>query len=159
MSEQPFLSVIIPSYNENKNLKRGVLNQVADYLKKQKYSGEVVLSDDGSTDGTQELLKKFAEDNKGFRLLSNVHAGKGPTVKAGMLAIPPQLPNGSCPPPLTPPLRSCTTVMDGNCLRLASTADICSLADAEDIPWRSRIPGRWPPCTSICCRNEGTCNY
>ena len=81
-----FLSVIIPSFNEKKNLKRGVLESVRDYLSKQNYSWEVILSDDQSTDGTTELLKKFVQDNKGFHVLENRHGGKGPTVSKGILA-------------------------------------------------------------------------
>lgn len=83
---KPFLSVVIPSYNELQNLKRGVLNQVVEYLKAQEYSWEVVLSDDGSTDGTLEALKDFAKKHPGVRVLDNPHAGKGPTVQSGMLS-------------------------------------------------------------------------
>ncbi len=81
-----FLSVIIPSYNEKKNFGRGVLDKVDDYLKKQKYNYEVILSDDGSTDGTLEILEKFAQKHENFKVLANQHAGKGPTVTAGMMA-------------------------------------------------------------------------
>lgn len=80
------LSVIIPSYNEKANLDRNVLSQVIEYLKKQDYSWEVILSDDGSTDGTTEALAEFATKHKQVRLLKNIHAGKGPTVQSGMLA-------------------------------------------------------------------------
>jgi glycosyltransferase involved in cell wall biosynthesis len=82
----PFLSVVIPSYNEKSNLDRQVLAEVADYLNKQAYSWEVILSDDGSTDGTVEALQSFAQSHPGFRVMANQHAGKGPTVKKGMLA-------------------------------------------------------------------------
>jgi dolichyl-phosphate beta-glucosyltransferase len=84
-NKPPFLSVVIPSYNEKKNLRRGVLEQVVKYLDKQKYTYEVILSDDGSTDGTTAALEKFASKNKHFRVLANEHAGKGQTVTAGML--------------------------------------------------------------------------
>lgn len=83
---QPYLSVIIPSYNELKNIKRGVLNEVSEYLNKQKFTWEVLLSDDGSTDGTVDALQTFAKSHPGFRVLENVHAGKGPTVQSGILA-------------------------------------------------------------------------
>jgi len=82
---QPYLSVVIPSYNEMKNIKRNVLDEVVDYLKQQDYSWEVLLSDDGSTDGTTEELKKFADKHKNVEVVENIHAGKGPTVQSGML--------------------------------------------------------------------------
>ncbi len=81
-----FLSVVIPAYNEEKNLKLGVLEKVANYLKKQRYSWEVILVDDGSTDSTAAILESFASKNKGFRVLKEPHRGKGGTVIAGMLA-------------------------------------------------------------------------
>lgn len=82
----PFLSVIIPSYNETKSIRRGVLNEVYDFLKQQEFSFEIVLSDDGSTDGTIDELRKFSEKRPEVRLIENHHAGKGPTVASGMLA-------------------------------------------------------------------------
>jgi dolichyl-phosphate beta-glucosyltransferase len=85
MPGTPFLSVVIPSYNELKNLNDGVLDQVVEYLSKQSYEWEVVLTDDGSTDGTVDALREFAQKNPSVRVKENVHAGKGPTVKAGML--------------------------------------------------------------------------
>lgn len=86
MSTAPHLSVIIPSYNELSNIKRGVLTEVFEYLKKQSYTWEVILSDDGSTDGTTKYLDEIAEKNSHVYVVKNIHAGKAPTVKSGMLA-------------------------------------------------------------------------
>lgn len=82
----PFLSVVIPSYNERKNIKRDVLQEVYDYLQQQSYTWEIILSDDGSTDGTLDYLHEFAHRHTHVSVLENIHAGKGPTVTAGMLA-------------------------------------------------------------------------
>lgn len=82
----PFLSVILPSYNERRNLQRGVLREVYDFLQDYEKNWELILSDDGSEDGTLDELKKFATIDKRIQVLSNPHRGKGPTVKAGMLA-------------------------------------------------------------------------
>lgn len=68
------------------NLKKNVLSEVVGYLKKQDYTWEIILTDDGSEDGTLNELKKFAKKHSSVKVLENVHAGKGPTVKAGMLA-------------------------------------------------------------------------
>lgn len=86
MAKAPYLSVIIPSYNELQSLKKGVLVQVLSYLQQQKYTWEIILSDDGSTDGTLEKLQAFAEKHSGVKVLADIHAGKGPTVKTGMLS-------------------------------------------------------------------------
>lgn len=87
----PYLSIVIPSYNELKNIQRGVLDNVAEFLKTYPKEWEVIFSDDGSTDGTIEEIEKFIDKNQKklhgeLRLLKNIHAGKGPTVQAGMLA-------------------------------------------------------------------------
>ncbi len=83
---QPFLSVVIPSYREEKNFSRGVLDTVLKYLQKQDYTWEIVLTDDGSTDKTVELLQNFAKKDQRIRVVENPHRGKGPTVSSGMLS-------------------------------------------------------------------------
>lgn len=79
------LSVVIPSFNEKENIKKGVLNQVSDFLSKQKYSYEVIIVDDGSTDGTVDLVQEFIAGNKNFRLIKNTHGGKAIAVMTGLL--------------------------------------------------------------------------
>ncbi len=85
-SAQPYLSVVVPAYNEMKNLKAGALNEVITYLENKDLSWELVLSDDGSDDGTTEKLAKFADDHPQVKLVENPHRGKAPTVSSGMLA-------------------------------------------------------------------------
>lgn len=80
------LSVIIPAFNEKENLSKGVLNNVRDYLANQKYPYEVIIVDDGSTDGTVELTEKFVTNNKNFRLIKNMHGGKAIAVMTGLLS-------------------------------------------------------------------------
>jgi len=80
-----YLSVIIPAFKEEKNIKSGVLEKVWNYLKKQNYPWEILIVDDGSPDETAELAGDFADKHKGFRVLKEPHRGKGGTVIAGML--------------------------------------------------------------------------
>jgi glycosyltransferase involved in cell wall biosynthesis len=82
----PYLSVIVPAYNEETNYSRGVLDNIFAYLSKQPYTWEIILSDDGSTDTTPELLQKFADTHLGARVVRNHHRGKAATVASGMLA-------------------------------------------------------------------------
>jgi dolichyl-phosphate beta-glucosyltransferase len=85
--EKIYLSIIIPSYNEEANLKRGVLREVYDYLKSKDIGWEVVISDDGSTDESREIVKKQIETFKGFRLLENPHGGKPSALLFGIKSV------------------------------------------------------------------------
>lgn len=81
-----FLSVIVPCYNESENLRRGVLEEIHEYLSEQSYSYEVLISDDGSTDDSRELVLQHCADKPGFRLLCNQHGGKPMAVWQGIRA-------------------------------------------------------------------------
>lgn len=81
-----YLSVIIPAYNEETNIRLGALDKVSRYLDHQPYSWEVVIVNDGSTDGTLPLVEEFVASNKGFRYINNSHQGKAATVVAGVLS-------------------------------------------------------------------------
>ena len=80
---KPYLSVVIPAYNEEINLKRGVLNSVYDYLKKKDFLWEVIVLDDGSSDKTVPMVEQFVKKHKNFFLKKEPHRGKGGTLIAG----------------------------------------------------------------------------
>ena len=80
------LTIVVPNYNEKENLERGVLDQMNTYLKGVKYSWEVIISDDGATDGSREMAEEFAKKHSGFRVLVNKHGGKAAAVWSGIKA-------------------------------------------------------------------------
>lgn len=80
-----FLSVVIPSYDEMANLQKGVLDKIEHFLSKKKFPYEVIIVDDGSTDGSVELVKQFVREDSNFRLIENSHLGKGGAVTSGIL--------------------------------------------------------------------------
>lgn len=80
------LSVVIPSYNEAKNLKKGVLDEVGNYLEKSKIDYEMIVVDDGSTDNSVQLIKNYISKNNNSKLIQNKHGGKAIAVMAGMEA-------------------------------------------------------------------------
>lgn len=86
MAKPVFLSVVIPAYNESENLKRGALEEALAYLKEQSYSWELILSDDGSSDGSIKQLRQFTKKDARIKLLENEHMGKAGAVSRGMLA-------------------------------------------------------------------------
>lgn len=79
------ISIVIPSYNEEKNLNRKVLDNIGKYLKYKKFNAEVIIVDDGSSDGSVELIKKYIHQNKDFKLIQNTHGGKANAVITGMM--------------------------------------------------------------------------
>jgi glycosyltransferase involved in cell wall biosynthesis len=62
------LSVVIPVYNEETNIKI-LIPQVKSVLDKIKKTYEIILVDDGSSDGTFKTLKKLAEQDPNIKLV------------------------------------------------------------------------------------------
>lgn len=82
---RPFrLSVVIPSYNEEQNIKRGVLKDLYTYLRKQNYKFEVILVNDGSTDKTEQLMQKFSHKHPYVKLITIAHGGKLAAIREGI---------------------------------------------------------------------------
>jgi dolichyl-phosphate beta-glucosyltransferase len=84
IKSKPFLSIIIPCYNEKENLQRGVLEEVYQFLLQEKFSWEVIISDDGSTDESRDLIKKVIGNEKNVFLLTNKHGGKPAAIWSGI---------------------------------------------------------------------------
>lgn len=79
----PFLSVIIPAYNEENRLPR-TLEQVSTFLKNQSYQAEVLVVENGSTDSTLAAARAFAEHYPNLRIYQEPHSGKGLAVRRGV---------------------------------------------------------------------------
>jgi len=84
--EKLYLSVIIPCYNEEENLKRDVLSEVRKFMLKKDFDWEVIISDDGSTDKSKELVESQIIGWKNFRHLKNPHGGKPSALWYGIKA-------------------------------------------------------------------------
>lgn len=83
--EQPFLSLVIPAYNEEQRLP-GTLKQVFAFLQAQPYTFEVVIVENGSQDRTLQVAQEYASRYPQLRVMSEPRRGKGGAVRAGMLA-------------------------------------------------------------------------
>jgi glycosyltransferase involved in cell wall biosynthesis len=73
------ISIIIPAYNEKK-----VLENCIESLGAQTYKDfEIVVVDDGSTDGTLEILKNLKKSLLNFKFIKQGHLGAGAARNAG----------------------------------------------------------------------------
>jgi len=86
-----YLSVIVPAYNEEKRLP-ATLQRMETYLKGRDFSYELIVVDDGSRDGTRQLVSEFAATRPWVRLLHYdseqghpLNRGKGYAVRQGVL--------------------------------------------------------------------------
>lgn len=87
----PFLSFIIPAYNEEQRLPY-YLERVIGFFAGEPYSYEVIVVDDGSSDGTAALVKALMAQHSCLRLVAlDRNRGKGFAVKTGMSAAKGQL--------------------------------------------------------------------
>jgi len=80
-----FLSVIVPAYNEEYRLPDS-LRRIVGHLGKQEYKSEVIVVDDGSEDGTAQVVEEMMTELPILSLIRTEHRGKGHAVKRGMLA-------------------------------------------------------------------------
>lgn len=79
------ISIIIPCYNEEENLKRGVLDEVNNFLISQKdIQYEVLICNDQSTDNSLELARSFAKKHRHFSVYDFPKGGKPGAIWNGL---------------------------------------------------------------------------
>lgn len=78
------LTVIIPAYNERQRIET-TLQKVIFYLREHGYTFEVLVIDDGSTDGTRETVSSLSDACPELKLhCHESNQGKGQAVKTGI---------------------------------------------------------------------------
>lgn len=81
----PFLSIVIPAYNEENRLPN-TLEQVFHFLEKQPFASEILVVENGSNDQTFEIAQKFADRWQNMRVLRSEPRGKGLAIQHGVMA-------------------------------------------------------------------------
>jgi glycosyltransferase involved in cell wall biosynthesis len=76
------LSVVIPCFNE-----RGTLESVVDAVRAAPVKTEIILVDDGSTDGTRELIRERLETRVDRVIFHERNRGKGAALRSGFEAV------------------------------------------------------------------------
>ena len=82
---QPYLSIIVPAYNEAERIPKTLL-AMDKQLSNVSYSYEIVVVNDGSTDNTAAIVKSMTKLVRNLKLIDlTENSGKGGTVRQGML--------------------------------------------------------------------------
>ncbi|MCK9245061.1 MAG: glycosyltransferase family 2 protein [Candidatus Marinimicrobia bacterium] len=76
------LSVIIPMYNEEKTL-----HQIFTKVRQAPIEKEIIIVDDGSTDGTRTLLKKYEQTDNVKVIYQDKNYGKGAAIRAAISLV------------------------------------------------------------------------
>jgi len=75
--ENNSISLIIPCYNEESNIQKGVLDKIGNFTKDDNRFIEVVIVDDGSSDKSKKIIKeRYLKEFPKFRIIENEHQGK-----------------------------------------------------------------------------------
>jgi len=78
------LSIVIPCYNEKNTISK-ILEEI-DSVDLGNTLKEIIIVDDGSKDGTRDILKKIAQKDKKLKLIfQDLNQGKGAALKRGIL--------------------------------------------------------------------------
>jgi dolichyl-phosphate beta-glucosyltransferase len=79
------LSIVVPAYNEERRLPPTLINMI-DFFDRMPFSYEVIVVDDGSSDGTADIVRKFERVREQVRLIQlPKNYGKGHAVRLGVL--------------------------------------------------------------------------
>ena len=82
-SQKKIISVIIPTYNEYKNLPK-LLDQLLNL--ETIFEKEIIIVDDNSSDGTQNLARSYSQNDRRIRLISRLgRSGLSSAIKEGCL--------------------------------------------------------------------------
>jgi poly-beta-1,6-N-acetyl-D-glucosamine synthase len=82
--EYPDVTLLVAAYNEEKRIRETLA-----YALQQDYPGrlEVVVADDGSTDGTRELAELVARDDPRVRVVTSNHGGKSEALNTALTTV------------------------------------------------------------------------
>lgn len=79
------ISLVIPCYNEETNIQKGVLDKIGNYAAEHSDIKEVLIVDDGSTDLSKKLIKnQYLKKFTKFKLFENEHMGKAFAIITGI---------------------------------------------------------------------------
>ncbi len=141
------LSIVIPAYNESTRL-GSTLPRILEYLNQYEGDSELIVVDDGSTDGTAEVARRVLGGSDKVRtsvLSYQSNLGKGRAVRLGLLASRGEVAlfsDADLSTPMTEAPKLMEPILRGDCdLALGSRALDRRLIGVHQ-PWRREQGGR-----------------
>ncbi len=79
------ITLIIPCFNEELNIQKGVLDKINTFVSHSPQFREILIVDDGSTDNTKNIIRdQYLPENRKMRLIENKHMGKAYAILKGI---------------------------------------------------------------------------
>jgi dolichyl-phosphate beta-glucosyltransferase len=138
----PLLSLIVPVHNEEHRLP-GSLDKITAFLAQQPYECEVIVVENGSTDDTLGMARRYAERFSYIRVYQETQRGKGLAVRRGMFEAQGKF-RFICDADLSMPIEELSKflppALDGYDVAIASRE--APGAVRYDEPWHRHLIGR-----------------
>jgi dolichyl-phosphate beta-glucosyltransferase len=83
--QRPFLSIIIPAYNEEERLPH-TFHEILSFIEHQDFTTEVLIVNNASTDRSEEIITDFLRNHSFFQHIYEPRRGKGAAVRTGVLS-------------------------------------------------------------------------
>jgi SAM-dependent methyltransferase len=127
--DSPALSMVVPMFNEVERFGEA-WPRLATWIQQQPRGSELLFVDDGSTDGTADLVERTIAEASSVpaRSIRNPHLGKGAAVRAGLLEVHTPL-AGFCDVDLSTPLEQLDIVVAAaarRCLLAIGSRDVAA---------------------------------
>src|SRR5437763_273513 len=83
MTEQPYITLVLPAYNEANRIEQTVTEAVS-YFSQRGLSYQIIVSADGN-DGTREIVAEMSKSNPALKAIGSIErGGKGRGIRNAM---------------------------------------------------------------------------